>query len=315
MFPSFRRHWADFRKSLLRQALRAEHRGAGLSLKRVHLGFGDVAYFEKPGLPGRECVLLLHGAGADKNSWCRFVKHLPSMGRVIVPDLPGHGESVQGPDLGYTIGQQARYMREFLDALEIDALHLVGHSMGAAIAMRLAHAQPDRVRGLILIDAGGAESTPSELRREFDRTGVHPMMGVRTLEDYKALIRWGMNKPPYIPGMFLSALAEEKIRRRDIELRIIEDAVRDMDQTDILPQLTQKTLILWGSADRVVHRDDAELLRSGIARSRTIVLEGIGHVPIVEAPALSARHCAAFLEELASGTTPPANGDGRSASP
>lgn len=300
MLSSVLRCWSDFKKSLLRAALRAEYRGAGLSPKQVHLGFGDVAYFEKPSLPAHECVMLLHGAGADKSSWCRFLKHLPFNGRVIVPDLPGHGESVQNPDLSYTIGQQARYVREFLDALEIDTLHLVGHSMGAAIAMRLAHAQPDRVRSLILIDAGGAESTPSELRREFDRTGVHPMMGIQTLEDYKALIKWGMNKPPYIPGVFLSVLANEKISRRNIEEKIIRDVTQDMDQADILPQISQKTLVLWGSADRVVHPDDAELLRNRIALSRKVILDGIGHVPIVEAPALSARYCAAFLGELAS---------------
>jgi len=300
MLSSVLRYWSDFKKSLLRAALRAEYKSAGLSPKQVHLGFGDVAYFEKPGLPAHECVMLLHGAGADKNSWCRFLKHLPSNGRVIVPDLPGHGESVQNSDLSYTIGQQARYMRELLDALEIDTLHLVGHSMGAAIAMRLAHAQPDRVRSLILIDAGGAESTPSELRREFDRTGVHPMMGIQTLEDYKALIKWGMNKPPYIPGVLLSVLANEKISRRDIEEKIIRDVAEDLDQADILPHIPQKALILWGSADRVVHPDDAELLRSRIALSRKVILDGIGHVPIVEAPALSARYCAAFLGELAS---------------
>jgi len=304
MLSSLHRHWSDFKTSLLRAALRAEYRGAGLSPRQVHLSFGDVAYFEKPGGPGHECVMLLHGAGADKNGWCRFLKHLPSKGRVIVPDLPGHGESVRNPDLSYTIGQQARYMREFLDALEIDTLHLVGHSMGAAVAMRMAHAQPDRVRSLILIGAGGAESTPSELRREFDRTGVHPMMGIRSLEDYKALIKWGMNKPPYIPGMFLSVLADEKILRRDIERKIILDAARDMDQADILPHITQKTLILWGSADRVVHPDDAELLRSRIALSRKVILDGIGHVPIVEAPALCARHCAAFLGERDDRGTP-----------
>ncbi|HYD30013.1 MAG TPA: alpha/beta fold hydrolase [Azospirillaceae bacterium] len=300
MFPLFLRYWSDFKKSLLRKALHAEYRRAGLSLERVRLSFGDVAYFETSGLPAQECVMLLHGAGADKNSWCRFVKHLPFRGRVIVPDLPGHGESVQSLDLGYSVGQQAGYMREFLDALAIDTLHLVGHSMGAAVALRLAHAQPDRVRSLILIDAGGVESTLSELRRTFDRTGVHPMMGIQTLDDYKALIRWGMNKPPYIPEMFLSVLAEEKINRRDVDEKIIRDAAQDMDQTDILPHITQKTLILWGSEDRVVHRDDAELLRSRIAQSRKVLLDGIGHVPIVEAPALSARHCAAFLAEHAS---------------
>lgn len=285
--------WQALKNSLLQKALKAEAKAAGLHRNQVSLSCGEVSYYSKAG-QGRT-LILLHGAGADKNSWCRFAKHLSRHDQVIIPDLPGHGDSVRNLSLSYTIAQQAHYLREFLTLLNAGPIHIIGHSMGAAVALRYAHLHPHDVQSLILIDSAGVEKTPGEIRQEIELSGVNPMLAINNVADYKKLIRFGMNKPPYIPDFFLQILAADKISRREIERKVFNDIVEDMDQTPILSTLTQPVLIIWGRLDRIVHLDDADLLHALLPVSQKIILDDIGHVPIVEAPQLTARLCLDFL--------------------
>lgn len=282
--------------NLLQKAFDAEAKAAGLTCKQISLACGEISYFEKDGL--RRTVILLHGAGADKNGWCRFTKYLSGNNRVIIPDLPGHGDSARNLSLSYTIAQQALYLHELLTRLHPGPIHIVGHSMGGAVAMHYAHLCPKDIESLILIDAEGVEKTPSEMRQEIEQTGIHPMMAIESVADYKKLIRYGMNKPPYIPGLFLELLATDKISRREIERKVFNDVMLDIDQTSILPTLTLPVLIIWGKLDRVLHVGNADMLHDLLPGSRKIILDDIGHVPLIEAPQLTARLCSTFLEDL-----------------
>ncbi|MEJ2794348.1 alpha/beta hydrolase [Iodobacter sp. LRB] len=286
--------WLAFKNALLQKALSAEALAAGLSRKEIRLSFGEVAYFEKTGTPNGRTLVLLHGAGADKNSWCRFVKYLSAADRVIVPDLPGHGDSVQSLSLSYTIAEQSKYLHELLTQLSAPKIYLAGHSMGATIAICYTHMYQNSVQSLVLIDAGGVERTPSEMRLKIERTGIHPMMAIENVADYKRLVRYGMNKPPYIPNFFLKLLAADKISRRAIEQKVFNDLLIDLDQTHILPALRLRTLIIWGKLDRIANVDDADLLHEQIQNSEKVILDDIGHVPMVEAPQATALRCNAF---------------------
>jgi pimeloyl-ACP methyl ester carboxylesterase len=294
MAATWGKKWLAFKQALLQKALDAEAKAADLCRKQIRLSFGEVAYFEKTGSGNGRTLVLLHGAGANKNSWCRFAKHLSAADRVIVPDLPGHGDSVQSLSLGYSIAEQTQYLHELLTQLHATQIHLVGNSMGATVAIIYTHIHPDLVQSLILIDAGGVERTPSEMRREIERTGIHPMMAIDSVADYKRLVRYGMNKPPYIPNFFLKLLAADKISRRTVESKVFNDVLIDLDQTAILPTLRLPTLIIWGKLDRIVHVDDADLLHEQIKNSEKVILDDIGHVPMVEAPQATAMRCTAF---------------------
>lgn len=284
--------WQACKKAFLRQALKAEQNAAGLSSRQITLSFGQITYFEKPGQ--EPALVLLHGAGADRNSWCRFAKYLSGSQRVIIPDLPGHGDSVRHLSLSYTIEQQTRYLHELLTRLNADAVHLVGHSMGGAVALRYAHIYPQGLQSLVLIDSAGVEKTPSEMRLHIERTGVNPLMAIANLADYKNLLRYGMHKPPHIPDLFLKILAADKISRREIERKVFNDALQDLDQTAILTALKLPVLIVWGKMDRIVHVDDAGLLHASIPGSQVFILDDIGHVPMVEAPRQTAQLCSNF---------------------
>ena len=219
--------------------------------------------------------------------------------RIVIPDLAGHGESTQDLSLDYGIEQQAIRLHEFLNALGIEKVHLIANSMGCAIALRFAATNPQAISSLVLMDAAGVERTAGRLQTQIVETGRNPIVEIRTVEDYRSMLRFGMESPPWIPGIFVNLLAEEKIKRRNIEMKMLGDIEKYLDQIAILGNIKAPTLIIWGAQDRVVHVDDAELLHERIAGSKKLILAGIGHVPMVENPRLVATPCVSFLNELA----------------
>lgn len=160
------------RDVLFHKAIAGEYKKANLSVSVATLSYGDVSYLENARTPEREAIVMLHGAGADKSAWVRFARLLGSRRRIIIPDLPGHGDSMQDESLDYGVQQQAMRIQEFLDALHIEKAHLIANSIGCAIALRLASKNPDLVSSLVLIDAAGVERTPSRLRTHFAEPGT-----------------------------------------------------------------------------------------------------------------------------------------------
>ncbi|MCV2358769.1 alpha/beta fold hydrolase [Paucibacter sp. TC2R-5] len=293
---------------LFRQAMASERRRAGLTMQRRQLSFGPMAYLDRgaaaeavagAGAPKpHDVLLLLHGACADHSTWLRFARALGPQRRLLLPDLPGHGESTAAPDMDLGIAAQAERLIEWLGSLGVSRLHLVGNSMGGALALRLAQQRPQWVQSLILIDAAGAESRRSELRAHVEQGHKHPMIEVDSLADYRAMLDWGMAKKPWLPSFVMQILLKHKRQRRNIERRLLADLERDQDQRAGLASIRAPTLILWGGLDRVLHVADADLLASAIPGSRKHIFADLGHVPMVEAPDLVAAHCREFLREL-----------------
>ncbi len=287
---------------LLGKALAAECRRAGLARACAQLSFGQVEYLHRSGHAGspREAIVLLHGAASDRTAWVRFAQHLASDRPLVIPDLPGHGASTSDIHLDYGINAQAERLQELLASLGLARVHLVGNSMGAAIAMRLAATTPHVVSSLVLISAAGLEVSRSWLREHVERTGINPMIQVRHPSDYRSMMRIGMSKPPYIPGFVLGALTRAFVRRTAINAKIANDMERDLDQAEALPGINTPSLIIWGEEDKVVHVDNAEFLRRHLPGSQKVVLPGIGHVPMVEAPKEVAATCSTFLAQWSS---------------
>jgi abhydrolase domain-containing protein 6 len=292
---------------LLQKMLASEHKRAGLQARHSNLSFGHVAYWEhapSASLAAQsEAALLLHGACADHSSWLRFTQALGQDWHILAPDLPGHGESAASPEMDLGILAQTQRLIEWLAQLRLTRLHLVGNSMGGALALRLAYERPQWVRSLILIDTAGAESQPSELRRYVGQAHPHPrphpMIEVNDLHDYQAMLSWGMAKKPWLPRFVQQLLLNQKRQRRLVERKLLEDLERDQDQRALLARIDVPTLILWGALDRVLHVTDAELLASNIKGSRKKIYADLGHVPMVEAPQRVAADCAEFWRSLA----------------
>ena len=291
---------------LLEKAFASECKQAGLTEVAVQLSFGNVDYLRSRNTaqPSSDAIVMLHGAAADKTSWTGFAKFLYSKTPLVIPDLPGHGKSVADINLCYSINAQAKRLKEFLSALGIKRVHLIGNSMGGAIATHLAATSPDLVASLVLISAAGFEASPSWLRQHVAQTGVNPMLELSDASGYRGMMRIGMVAPPYLPGIILSALARVFVRRKAINQKIVDDFMPDLNQTEGLSKIVAPALIIWGADDKVEHVDNAEFLHQRLANSRVIVMEGIGHVPMVEDPKRVADACRTFFADAVTAAAP-----------
>ena len=129
--------------------------------RKIRLAYQRAAPAENSTAP---VVVLLHGSPGSKNDFATIVPQLAGHFRVIVPDLPGFGDSERElPD--YSFRAHARYVLELLDAQGIGDVHVVGFSMGGGVALSLADLAPRRVRSITLLSAIGVQEM--ELLGEF----------------------------------------------------------------------------------------------------------------------------------------------------
>ncbi len=282
---------------LLQQGLAREAKLAGLREEALALPFGRLSILRpmRGGPLAPEATLMLHGAAADKSSWIRLARFLDSGAPLLIPDLPGHGGSVADPSLSYGIGEQAERMRALLQSLGVARVHLVASSMGGAIALHLAAAHPTLVASLVLIGAVGVQAHESWLQQHIRETGRNPMICIGSKDDYLAMLEVGMKRPPYLPGFVLSSLARAYTAREAINARIARDIESGLDQRAKLPAVRAPALIIWGRDDQVSHPANAQLLHSRLAGSTLAMLDGVGHVPMVESPQQVAALCNAFF--------------------
>jgi abhydrolase domain-containing protein 6 len=281
---------------LVRKGIGAENKKSALLESTVALPFGAISYLRSErAKSSRIAVVMLHGAAADNTSWVRFARYLKVDLPLIIPDLPGHGKSVSDPAMSYSIGAQADYLAELLQALNVQHVHLIGNSMGGAIAIRLAAIRPELVASLILIGAVGIRDQESWLERHIVETGDNPMIRVQTRADYLAMMRIGMNKPPYMPGFVVSSLARAFMARSRINQKITKDIEADLDQTASVGGISCPVQLIWGREDRVSSVSNGQKLHKLWPSSQLTVMDGVGHVPMVEAPEEVAALCRGFL--------------------
>ncbi len=251
----------------------------------MRLGGFDLPYLEG----GRgDPVVMLHGFGDNKDSFVEVAGELVEHHRVVLPDLPGFGDSIAPPGTEFKFATFVEVMRRFLEEVVSGPLHLAGNSLGGAIATAIALDVPQRVRSLALIGAAGLTMpTPSPLQERIE-AGENPF-AVRDPDAYHAWIRFVLERPPAIPWGVSRHLAEQFVRRADEHERILGDLLREhTDLTDRLPHMDVPTLVLWGSHDRLIHRSVAHVFHREIARARLVVLHGIGHCPQYEDPSRTA---------------------------
>ncbi|PWN57190.1 3-oxoadipate enol-lactonase [Abyssibacter profundi] len=126
-------------------------------------------------------LVLIHGLGASQADWFTQLPAFERQYRCIAPDLTGHGGS--SPDGPYDIFAQARRLFALLDALGVQQAHVLGHSMGGAVAQSMALVAPERVRSLTICNstAGFRPTTPKKLLEAVSRVALVGTLGVQPL--------------------------------------------------------------------------------------------------------------------------------------
>jgi len=250
---------------------------------------GDLFYTVSRGPADSPTLILVHGAGGNRLHWPAELRRLPGA-TVYTLDLPGHGRSGgRGCD---TIGDYAETVVEFLDTLEIEQPIIVGHSMGSAIALTLAldFAGPStssgqaRVAGLVLVGTGARlRVAPAILE------GIH--------SDFKGSVglitrfAWSPETPPALIELGRRALLETG---PDVLFGDLAACDR-FDVMERLEEIETPTLVIAGTADRLTPVKYARFLAERVPNAQLALVEGAGHMVMLERPAETAKAVREFL--------------------
>ena len=263
--------------------------------QRARLHGRELAYRELPGIGTP--VLLIHGMGSSSETWVDIPERLSAAGvHVVAIDLPGHGESSKGPG-DYSLGAMACTIRDLLDHLGMERVHLVGHSLGGGIAMQFAYQFPERVDSMVLESSGGL--------------GEEAFTGLRAaaLPGSEFAIKWAINEKTLkgaswlgdklgrfgITPHALSPTALETVSwlgeqdRRTAFLATLRSVVSPKGQTvSALDKLHlmegRRILIIWGDKDPMIPMKHGENAHYLLPESRFVVFPGAGHEPHLHDP-------------------------------
>ena len=272
---------------------------AGLQEKRISTKTYDWAYLEG-GEPGQPVMVILHGATSDKYSGIDFAGELDGY-HVLLPDLPGYGDTGGfDPAQSYSIQKQSERLSDFLNALNLTEVHLLGVSMGGAVSAHYASTHPERIRKLILFAAGWPSSPePSEAQKLLMK-GDNIFI-VTNQDEFNRLFDLAFEEPPFLPWPSSNVLTRKAIKQTAFFEKVFADNAPSPD-TDkriisLLSQIEAPTLIVWGDHDRFSHVSGASVLNKAIPDSKVVILENVGHVATIEVPEAVAKLAMDFLAE------------------
>ncbi|ASW01927.1 acetoin dehydrogenase dihydrolipoyllysine-residue acetyltransferase subunit [Paraburkholderia aromaticivorans] len=254
----------------------AEAGETGPQPEKAQIGGRTVRYLKLG--DGGTPALLIHGFGGDLNNWLFNHADLAAHRTVWALDLPGHGESGKAVETG-SAEELADSVIAFMDDRGIGNAHLIGHSMGALVAMTVAAKASARVASLSLIaGAGLGEEINGEYISGFtegsNRNALKPQLA-KLFAD---------------PALVTRQLVEDIVKYKRLEgvqdtLRKIAASAFDGDvqrtgYRDRLAELVPRALVIWGAEDRIIPASHAQGLHGDI---RVHVLEGKGHMVQMEA--------------------------------
>lgn len=270
----------------------------GLERHEITLSSGLKYVYLESGKDNADTLVLLHGFGADKDNFTESAPYLKDNFHLIVPDHIGFGESSKPEDADYSPTAQARRLHELFTRLDLKRrIHIGGSSMGGHIAMTYASMYPAEVKSLWLLDPGGVWSSPeSEMARIIRETGVNPLTA-KTEEEFRNVFDLVMSQPPFVPGFVKDQMAQKRIANFDLEQKIFTQLKAD-NVEERVTGLATPTLLVWGTEDRVLHIGATDILEKLMPNVKTIKMEGIGHLPQLEAPKQTAEDLKAFIATL-----------------
>jgi pyruvate dehydrogenase E2 component (dihydrolipoamide acetyltransferase) len=253
-------------------AVAVEADGGGLTESTIEAG-GRAIHVVSAGAGDRPPLVLIHGFAADAKSWMFVQEALASDRKVHAVELPSHGQSDVVPAVA-SLDDLADRVRAAIDAVAPDALHLVGHSLGGRLALRLATQLGDRVKSLTLIAPAGLGSAPKANFAE-------AFLAADKRRPMKEAMRMLVADEELITSdMIEGALASKRIDGAQEALAAIAAGslgeIARLGTDEDLAAIAAPVLRIWGAEDQVIPPPEGGEHR---------VIDGVGHIPQMEAPA------------------------------
>jgi pimeloyl-ACP methyl ester carboxylesterase len=249
-------------------------------------------------------LLMLHGSASSLHSWDAWATALSAQGRRVVRlDLPGFGLSGPAASGDYGDAAYLELLTQLLQRLDLGRVILVGQGLGAQLAWQLGLQQPERVAGLVLLNAGAREFRPEAAPLVFT---LARLPGAGWLAEGllpRRLIEQALREVYGQPARLRPATVEryfELSLREGNRSALVDFLDQRRSPLDLAPlsALRAPTLILWGARDRLLPLEDGQTLAQAIPGSRLIPLNQLGHLPQEEDGPASLAAVADFLHTL-----------------
>jgi pimeloyl-ACP methyl ester carboxylesterase len=215
-------------------------------------------------------ILLLHGWGGSIESMGIIFDDFVRDHTVVAFDFPGHGESSL-PSKAWGVAEYAESVRGVMDALHVQRPHIIAHSHGGRVTIKLATLHPDRVGKLVLVDSAGVR--PPRSWRYYGRI---------------LLAKGGKYVAKYCGRV--GVMARERIYRavasqdyanagplRNTFVKLVNDDLTPARATSILSQIASPTLLVWGADDTETPLASAKVMERLIPQARLVVFQNAGH--------------------------------------
>ena len=271
--------------------------------KHIDVGSVRARYWE---LGEGDPILLIHGLGASAETWQDTLPVLARTHHVYAVDLVGFGYSDK-PAAKYSVDYLVDFIRGFVDVSGLEQVALVGHSLGGALALRLAILYPDRVTRLVLVDSAG-------LSREVGlglRLVALPLVGELLLRPSPKKTRQALKPFFQDPALLTDAFVDlnyDLITQPGAQAAYLS-TVRSLASVfgarrhigdDIIARLDEiqvPVLVIWGAQDAIVPVAHADIARDRIANAQIQVLPECGHMPMIEKTEEFNRRVGRFLTD------------------
>ena len=276
-------------------ALGLERRRNGLKLREKAVGDVAICYLE--GGKG-DTLVLLHGFGADKDNFTRIAGHLTRRFHVVIPDLPGFGDSTRLPDAPYSFIEQTHRVHGLLQGMGLGRYHIGGSSMGGAIAALYGAFYPEHTISRWLLAPAGVEGCDDSVMAAHYRANNECMLLPTSSKDFVRVMNLATEKPPWLPGSVKRVLGDRAMADSVLHTRVFEEIAHAPSINETMRKSDVPTLIVWGNKDRVLHVSGAPILRDALPNATLIVMPNIGHLPMIEAPKQVAKDFIAFADSL-----------------
>jgi len=267
-------------------------------------GHGAKIHYRDQGNKDGPPLLLIHGSNSSLQTWEPLVALLGDQYRLISIDLYGHGLTGPSPTGRYDADTNIAAAVRVLEAVGVDKAYWTGNSMGGWLTWRAGLSVPERVSGLVLIDASGAQVGEKP----------NPYLGARLAQSWVGR----MLLPEITPRFLVKSSLQESVARPE---RVTEELVdrywellrypgnrqasidragtpREPEKWAEVGSLKMPVLLLWGEQDKVIPLSHARAFKTAIPDSKLIIYADAGHLPMEETPGQVARDIDAWIESV-----------------
>ncbi len=219
-------------------------------------------------------LVLLHGWGASLDSFNLILPELTKKYKVYALDLPGFGKT-QLPLQAWSVGDYAKFVKEFLDKLKIRQATFLGHSFGGRVLIKLVAREPEICEKLILTGAAGIKSKNS-LRKILFKTIAKVGKPILSLPGLKSFKQKAKKK------LYQKAGTDDYLSAGPLQQTFLK--VTQEDLTPFLAEIKVPTLLIWGENDQDTPLNEGKIMHNLIPNADLKVIHSAGHYAFIDQP-------------------------------